>query len=69
VLGQVDMIITLEKCCCLVLLIKPCRKPAAEMLILQNDDFQDTTSVRSVAGFFWPLQVKMAAEEHSNHEA
>lgn len=36
------------------------------MLTLRNDEFQDATSVMSVAGFFWSAQVKMAAEKHSS---
>lgn len=65
-LGKVAVIAALEKCCFLVLLIRPCWKPVAEMLILRNDEFRDATSVMNVAEFFWPAQVKMAAEEHSS---
>lgn len=36
------------------------------MLILQNDEFQDATCITSVIGFFWPVQIKMAAEDHSS---
>lgn len=50
----------------LVLLTGPCWKPVAEMLTSWNDEFQDATSVMSVAGFFWSAQVKTAAEKHSS---
>lgn len=56
-LGKVDMIIVLERCCSLVLLIKLHRKPVTEMLILWTDEFQDATSVVSATGFFWPAPV------------
>lgn len=68
-LEKVDVFIALEKCCFLVLLVRPCWKPVAEILMLQRDEFWDDTDVVSVPGFFWPAWGKMAAGEHSSCEA